>query len=222
MHFWENKMTHLIELEDEELFAIPQDKRAKIIQAQIEGGRTEIADLYESLTKEHDSVAELEYSIKELTAYVNEERRKVQANTKQRDKTKQDLLKRRSEVSELETKLRSYGGDHRGDTIHNSEIDKLTQALEKEEANVLKYRALIEKRNNEIKTVDLQFQGDMEQLEIDEKNVSNERAKLIDLIELNMQRLSLMKQRNEECLKSVASHTLDAQLTATLESFAQD
>jgi hypothetical protein len=34
--------------------------------------------------------------------------------------------------------------------------------------------------------------------------------------------MKLLKQRNEECLKSVASHTLDAQLTASLESFTQD
>ena len=99
-------MTHVVELDDEEIFAIPEDKRAKIIQAQIEGGRLEIDELYEKLTHEHENVSELEYSIRELTAAVTEERRKTQTNVKQREKIKQDLLKKRTEISDLEAKLR--------------------------------------------------------------------------------------------------------------------
>ena len=215
-------MTHLVELDDEEIFAIPQDKRAKILQAQIEGGRLEIAELYENLTKEKENVSELEYSIRELTAAVAEEKRKTQSNVKQRDKVKQDLLKKRTEIADLETKLRTLGGDHKGDTIRDSEIGKLQQALEKEEATVLKYRALIEKRNNEILAVDYKFKSDQEQLEFDEKTVAAEKAKLLDMIELQMQRLTLLKERNIDFIKSISSHALDAQLTATLETFANN
>ena len=215
-------MTHVVELDDEEIFAIPQDKRAKILQAQIEGGRLEIAELYENLTKEHEAVSELEYSIRELSAALTEEKRKTQQNIKQREKVKQDLQKKRQEVAELENKLRALSGDSNGDTIRNSEIEKLQQELEKEEGNVLRYRALIEKRNNEILAVKYKFQGELEQIEFDEKNVANEKSKLLDLIDLQSQRLALLKERNIECIKSISSHALDAQLTATLEAFANN
>ena len=56
----------IIELSDDELEAIPQDKRVKIVQAQIEGGRAELSELYEKLEEQKLSCSELEYKLREI------------------------------------------------------------------------------------------------------------------------------------------------------------
>ena len=213
-------MLHATELTDEDISAIPQDKLVKILNAQIDGARSELQSLYSSLEEEKLSVTELEYKHRELEAILNDEKKKLQFKEKSKQTVNKQLIDLRGKISEQESKIKHFKGGSEGDTIKASEIEKLQSQLEKEAGNVLKYQALIEKRRNELAAIDSQFANELDAIQYEIKLTNDEKNKIIDLIELHMQRLSLMKQRNEACLKSVVSHSLDSQLTATLEEFA--
>lgn len=211
---------NIYELTDEEINAIPQDKRVKIVQAQIEGGRAELADLYEKLANEKMQLSELEFKGNELSAAVIDERKKIQQKEKNNDKLTEHLRDLRNEVAKLEEKLKQIRGDGGTQPIKDVNVDRLASQLDKEQTNVLKVQAQIERRRNELAQLDLQFQGEAENKQFEYQQLKDEKKKLMDLIGMEMQRLTLLKQRNSSALKGVSSHALDAQLTAVLESLA--
>lgn len=213
-------MLHATELTDDDIIAIPQDKLVKILNAQIEGARSELSSLYSNLEEEKLSVTELEYKHRELEAILNDEKRKLQMKEKNKQTLNKQLVELRNKIAEQEAKIKHFKGSNDENTIKSSEIERLTQQVEKEAGNVLKYQALIEKRRNELAAIDAQYANELDAINYEIKVTNDEKNKFIDLIDLYMQKLVLIKQRNEACLKSVVSHSLDAQLTSTLETFA--
>lgn len=211
----------VIELSDDELEAIPQDKRVKIVQAQIEGGRAELSELYEKLEEHKLANSELEYKLHELHTALTDERKKVQTKQKANDKFSEELRTLRSEIGQHENKLRQLGGGETNSRLKDSDINKLATQLEREQANVLKLQAQIEKRRNELMAIDLQYKEETEDMKSELEKLVQDKQKTMDLINLEMQRLNQLKQRKIAALKSIASHTLDSQLTAVLESVGQ-
>jgi len=207
-----------VELNDAELEAIPQDKRVRIVQAQIEGGRLELADLYQKLEDQKVQNSEFEYRIRELTAEVADERKKLQVRQKSNDKQSEQLRDLRNEIAKDENKLRSLGGDTTSLSLRDADLERLASQLERESSNVLKFQAAIEKRRNELAAIELQYREESELLNFELTQLSQEKKKLLDLIALEMQKLQQTKQRNQAALRGVSAHTLDAQLTAVLES----
>lgn len=211
----------VIELSDDELEAIPQDKRVKIVQAQIEGGRAELADLYEKLEEHKLSNSELEYKLREVNSALVDEKKKVQIKQKTNDKYAEELRILRSEIAQHENKLRQLGGSETNPRLKDADVNKLATQLDREQSNVLKLQAQIEKRRNELMAIDLQHKEETEDMKIELEKLVQEKQKTLDLINLEMQRLNHLKQRKIAALRSIASHTLDAQLTAVLETIGQ-
>ena len=210
-----------IELSDDELEAIPQDKRVKIVQAQIEGGRAQLADLYQKLENEKVTNTELEYKIKELNNNLIDEKKKLQIKQKNNAKLLDQLRQIRGEVGQ-ENKLRTFATDsnNRSQTLTENDIERLTAQLDREQANVLRLQVQIEKQNSELAKLDLQSQQESDMMKFELNKLTEEKKKTLDLIGLEMQRLNILKQRNVSALKGISSRTLDAQLTAVLESLA--
>ncbi|OHS98049.1 hypothetical protein TRFO_35616 [Tritrichomonas foetus] len=213
-----------IELSDDEIEAIPQDKRVKIVQAQIEGGRAQLVDLYEKLEKEKVMNTELEFKIKELNQMLIDEKKKLQLKQKNNSKLTDQLRQLRGDVGQQEHKLRSFGIDsnNRSQTISNNDIERLAAQLDKEQANVLRLQVQLEKQNGELMKLDLQCKQEAESMKFDFCQIVEEKKKIMDLIGLEMQKLNILKQRNASALKGVSSRALDAQLTAVLESIANN
>lgn len=211
-----------IELSDDELEAIPQDKRVKIVQAQIEGGRAQLADLYQKLENEKVINSELEYKIKELNSILIDEKKKLQMKQKNNAKLTDQLRQLRGEVGAYENKLQTFAVDsnNRSQTLKETDIERLTAQLDKEQANVLRLQVQIEKQNSELTKLDLQSHQESDMMKFELNKLTEEKKKTIDLIGLEMQRLNVLKQRNTSALKGISSRTLDAQLTAVLESLA--
>lgn len=211
----------VIELSDDELEAIPQDKRVRIIQAQIEGGRAELADLYKKLEEYKLSNSELDYKLREVNSAVTDERKKLQQKRKNNDKLSEELKQLRSEVAQHENKLHQLAGgdsDPRTLRLKDSDVDRLAVQLDREQASVLKLQAAIEKRRNELAAVDAQFKAEAEDMKAELESLTQEKKKTLDLIALEMQKLNQLKQRKITALRGIASHTLDSQLTAVLET----
>ncbi|KAK8896330.1 hypothetical protein M9Y10_014228 [Tritrichomonas musculus] len=211
-----------IELSDDELEAIPQDKRVKIVQAQIEGGRAQLADLYQKLEDEKVMNSELEYKIKELNNLLIDDRKKLQLKQKNNAKLLDQLRQIRGEVGQQENKLRSFETDshNRSQTLTENDIERLTAQLDKEQSNVLRLQVQIEKQNSELAKLDLQSQQESDMMKFELNKLTEEKKKTLDLIGLEMQRLNILKKRNTSALKGISSRTLDSQLTAVLESLA--
>ena len=211
-----------IELSDDELEAIPQDKRVKIVQAQIEGGRAQLADLYQKLEDEKVMNSELEYKIKELNNLLIDDRKKLQLKQKNNAKLLDQLRLIRGEVGQQENKLRSFETDshNRSQTLTENDIERLTAQLDKEQSNVLRLQVQIEKQNSELAKLDLQSQQESDMMKFELNKLKEEKKKTLDLIGLEMQRLNILKKRNTSALKGISSRTLDSQLTAVLESLA--
>ena len=210
-----------VELSDDEIFAIPLDKRVKILQAQIDGARSELSDIYEKLEQEKLAEAETMYKLNDITSILSEEKKKLQIKIKSKEKLNAELVDLRNNAGKLEEKIRSLGLDvPSGATIKESEVEKLLSILEKEQNTVLKYQALIEKRSHELFSISKQCEGDIESLQLEIQANENEKKKMLHIISLEMKKLSILKQRNETIMNTIASISLDSHLTAVLESFA--
>ena len=210
----------IVELSDDELEAIPRDKRVRIVQAQIEGGRAELADLYKKLEEYKLSNSELDYKLRDINAAVVDERKKLQQKRKNNDKLSEELKQLRAEVAQQENKLHQLAGDdsQRNPKMKESDVDRLAAQLDREQANVLKLQAAIEKRRNELASIDAQFKAETDDMKAEFEALTQEKKKTLDLISLEMQKLNHMKQRKITALRGIASHTLDSQLTAVLET----
>jgi small-conductance mechanosensitive channel len=208
----------VVELDDTEIEAIPQDKRVRIVQAQIEGGRIELANLYQKLEAEKLQNSELEFKIRELNTLLGEERKRLQMKQKSNAKLSDQLKQIRAELGQQEHKLQSLGGDATRSGAKDGELDRLASQLERENSNVLKLQAQLEKRRNELASIEIQYREETEERSFELDQLVNEKKKLLDLINLEVQKLSQLKQRNMSAIRGLASHTLDAQLTAVLES----
>lgn len=213
-----------IELSDDELEAIPQDKRIKIVQAQIEGGRAQLVDLYKKLEDEKVMNSEYEFKIKELNGILIDERKKLQAKQNSNAKIIEQLRQLRDEVGQYENKLLLIGADsnNQSQTLTENDIDRLTSQLDKEQANVLRLQVQIEKQNNEVANLDIKSRQETDTMKFELNKIIEEKKKIIDLIGLEMQRLTYLKQRNGSLLKGISSRALDAQLTAVLEDLANE
>jgi hypothetical protein len=139
-------------------------------------------------------------------------------NTVRNETLSEQLRDTRSDIAQQETKLRSLGGDAQFRTLRDADVDRLAAQLERESANVLQLQASLETRRNELATIDAQYHDNGEERTFELSQSSQERRKLLDLINLELQRLTQLKQRNASALRGLASHALDAQLTAVLES----
>ena len=211
-----------IELSDDEIEAIPQDKRIKIVQAQIEGGRAQLLDLYKKLEDEKVMTSELEYKMKELNSIIIDEKKKLQLKQKNNAKLADQLRQVRGDVGTQENKLKSFGIDvnNRSQTLTENDIDRLAAQLDKEQNNVLRLQVQLEKQNAELMKLDIQYKQETETMKFEYNQLVEEKKKVIDLIGLEMQRLNLLKQRNSSALKGISSRALDTQLTAILETLA--
>jgi chromosome segregation ATPase len=207
-----------VELDDAELEGIPQDKRVRIVQAQIEGGRAELADLYKKLEDQKVQSSELEYRARELHTELVEARKRLHVRQKGNDQLSDQLRDLRGEIAQHESKLRSLGGDPQSLIVRDADLDRLAAQLERESANVLKLQAALESRRNELASIDTQYREEAEERTFELGQLGQERKKLLDLINLELQKLAQLKQRNASAVRGVAAHTLDAQLTAVLES----
>jgi chromosome segregation ATPase len=176
-----------VELNDTEIDAIPRDKRVRIVQAQIEGGRLELSGLYKKLEDAKVQNSELEFRIRELTAELADERKKGQTRQKANDKLSEQLRELRTQIGKQETKLRSIGGDGASLALKDADMERVAAQLERENANVLKLQAAIERRRNELAAVDAQCreEGDARSFEL--AQLAQEKPKLIDLINLELQ-----------------------------------
>jgi small-conductance mechanosensitive channel len=208
----------VVELSDTEIEAIPQDKRVRIVQAQIEGGRLEIANLFQRLESEKIQNSELEFKVRELATLLDEERKRLKLKQKSNATLTDQLRQLRTEVGQQEHKLQTLGGDTSRGSGRDAELDKLANQLEREQANVLKFQAQIQRARNELASIELQYREETEEKMCELDQLTNEKRKLIDLINLECQKLSQLKHRNVSVLRGLASHTLDAQLTAVVES----
>jgi chromosome segregation ATPase len=207
-----------VELNDADIAAIPRDKRIRIIQAQIDGGRAELADLYKKLETEKVQNTELEFRIRELDGSLTDERKKLQGRQRANDKLSEQLKQIRAEIGQKESRLKALGGDLQALVGRDSEVDRMANQLDKEQANVLRLQAQIEKRRNELMAIDLQYKEESEERRLELEQISFEKRKMLDLLNLELQKMGQMRQRNVSALRSVASHGLDAQLTAVLSS----
>jgi chromosome segregation ATPase len=208
----------VVELNDTEIAAIPQDKRVRIVQAQIEGGRAELTELYGKLENQKVQNSELEFRIRELHTELVDTRKRLHGRQKSNDKLSEQLRELRSEIAQQETKLRSIGGDSQVQSGRDADVDRLAAQLERENANVLKLQATLESRRNELATIDAQYREDAAERTFELNQLSQERRKLLDLISLELQKVTQLKQRNGSAVRGLAAHALDAQLTAALES----
>ena len=208
-----------VELTDQDFQFLSNENRLKILRGQIENGRNTLKDYYGKLEQAKVQRIELDFKIRELNSVLAEEKKRQLPKQKQVAALEEQLRKIRADKSLLENKLQELGNDQTQVTgSKGATIEKLQLQLDKEQANVLKLQAAIEKRRNELATIDAKVQADANSAAEEIQNLLDERKKTLDLIELESQRLALLKKRNETQMIMIASQSLDSELTATLES----